>query len=278
MTAAAAAQRPPVLAPPTPAPPQAPALTAVARPARLRCPVRPTLLPSFWNWRHSAARSNGSRCGAPRGAPVGRRPGGPPGRTVGNADVGSVTSATCGRQSLFLRGWSGVDIHPFIHWRSHRRLRQLYPRFLRQDRPARLRHSAGFLDQRTLSQARGSRQELVQHHVYYPKYSPRVGGPDRRPPTPIWLAIHRGGYVVRYGPRSALGAAMVESLLDGASHGPAGRWVLLCPTRQPASCFSGTTVMGLPAGTAGLKRHISITMEFASRTISPVPDISRYVH
>ena len=37
--------------------------------------------------------------------------------------------------------------------------------------------------------------------------------------------------------------------------------------------------MGLPAGTAGLKRHISITMEFASRTISPVPDtgISRYV-
>ena len=34
--------------------------------------------------------------------------------------------------------------------------------------------------------------------------------------------------------------------------------------------------MGLPAGTAGLKRHISITMEFASRTISPVPDISRY--
>ena len=36
-------------------------------------------------------------------------------------------------------------------------------------------------------------------------------------------------------------------------------------------------VMGLPASTAGLKRHISITMESASRTISPVPDISRYV-
>ena len=34
--------------------------------------------------------------------------------------------------------------------------------------------------------------------------------------------------------------------------------------------------MGLPAGTAGLKRHRSIAMEFASRTISPVPDISRY--
>ena len=32
--------------------------------------------------------------------------------------------------------------------------------------------------------------------------------------------------------------------------------------------------MGLPAGTAALKRHISITMEFASRTISPVPDIT----
>ena len=35
-------------------------------------------------------------------------------------------------------------------------------------------------------------------------------------------------------------------------------------------------VMGLPAGTAGLKRHIRITMEFASWTILPVPDISRY--
>ena len=34
-------------------------------------------------------------------------------------------------------------------------------------------------------------------------------------------------YVVWYGPRSALGAAMVDSLLDAASHGPAGRWVLL---------------------------------------------------
>ena len=34
--------------------------------------------------------------------------------------------------------------------------------------------------------------------------------------------------------------------------------------------------MGLPAGTAGLKRHISITTEFASRTISSVPDFSRY--
>ena len=36
--------------------------------------------------------------------------------------------------------------------------------------------------------------------------------------------------------------------------------------------------MGFPAGTAGLKRHTSITMELAARTISPqaVPDISRY--
>ena len=38
-------------------------------------------------------------------------------------------------------------------------------------------------------------------------------------------------HVVRYGPRSALGAAMVDSRLDAASHGPARRWVLLCPTR-----------------------------------------------
>jgi hypothetical protein len=38
-------------------------------------------------------------------------------------------------------------------------------------------------------------------------------------------------HVVRYGPRSALGAAVVDSLLDAASHGRAGRWALLCPAR-----------------------------------------------
>lgn len=38
-------------------------------------------------------------------------------------------------------------------------------------------------------------------------------------------------HVVSYGPTSALGAAAVASLLDAASHGPAGRWVLLLPTR-----------------------------------------------
>ena len=137
------AQRPPVLAAPlaTPAPPPAPALTAVTRPARLRGPARPTSLPSFWNWRHSAARSNvnATRSAAfptrfptrTAGRPTPGWPRGPPGCTVGNADGGSVTGATCGRQSLFLRGWSSVDIHPIIHWRSYRRLRQLYPRFSR---------------------------------------------------------------------------------------------------------------------------------------------------
>ncbi len=35
-------------------------------------------------------------------------------------------------------------------------------------------------------------------------------------------------HVVRYGRASALGSAVVPSLLDAASHGPAGRWVLLC--------------------------------------------------
>ncbi len=34
-------------------------------------------------------------------------------------------------------------------------------------------------------------------------------------------------HVVRYGSTSALGSAVVPSLLDAASHGPAGRWVLL---------------------------------------------------
>ncbi len=34
-------------------------------------------------------------------------------------------------------------------------------------------------------------------------------------------------HVVRYGRASALGTAETPSLLDGASHGPDGRWVLL---------------------------------------------------
>jgi hypothetical protein len=34
-------------------------------------------------------------------------------------------------------------------------------------------------------------------------------------------------HVVRYGRTSALGSGVVPSLLDAASHGPAGRWVLL---------------------------------------------------
>ena len=34
-------------------------------------------------------------------------------------------------------------------------------------------------------------------------------------------------HVVRYGRGSALGSAVVPSLLDAASHGPGGRWVLL---------------------------------------------------
>ena len=53
---------------------------------------------------------------------------------------------------------------------------------------------------------------------------------------------------------------------NAASHGPTGRWVLLCPTRLPGPRFSGTTVMGLPAGTARLKRQVSIAMELSART------------
>ena len=34
-------------------------------------------------------------------------------------------------------------------------------------------------------------------------------------------------HVVRYGRASALGPVTASSLLDAASHGPAGRWVLL---------------------------------------------------
>ena len=38
-------------------------------------------------------------------------------------------------------------------------------------------------------------------------------------------------HVVGYGPTSAIGTAAVASLLDAASHGPAGRWVMLLTTR-----------------------------------------------
>jgi hypothetical protein len=56
-------------------------------------------------------------------------------------------------------------------------------------------------------------------------------------------------HVVRYGRTSALGAGMVPSLLEAASHGPAGRWVLL---RRAVRWLpiSGSTVMGLPADKA----------------------------
>ena len=37
-------------------------------------------------------------------------------------------------------------------------------------------------------------------------------------------------HVIRYGRGSALGPAVVASLLDAASHGPAGRWILLLST------------------------------------------------
>jgi hypothetical protein len=39
-------------------------------------------------------------------------------------------------------------------------------------------------------------------------------------------------HVVRYGAQSALGAAVVDSLLDADSHGPGGQWVLLGRVRS----------------------------------------------
>lgn len=38
-------------------------------------------------------------------------------------------------------------------------------------------------------------------------------------------------HLVKYGKTSAIGPAVVASLLDAASHGPSGRWVLLLPNR-----------------------------------------------
>ena len=58
-------------------------------------------------------------------------------------------------------------------------------------------------------------------------------------PTTGWVRgrVHavsrsRKGYshVVTYSTKSAIGPAAVPSLLDAASHGPAGRWILLLPT------------------------------------------------
>ncbi len=45
--------------------------------------------------------------------------------------------------------------------------------------------------------------------------------------------------VVQYGSTSSLWSAVVPSLLDAASHGPTGRWVLLLRAlRYPESGFS----------------------------------------
>ena len=79
-------------------------------------------------------------------------------------------------------------------------------------------------------------------------------------------------HAVRYGRRSALGAATVDLRLGAASQGP-GSYLADAPLVWPRC--SGTTVMGLPAR---LKRQISITMESPARTISPMPAICRYAH
>ena len=63
-------------------------------------------------------------------------------------------------------------------------------------------------------------------------------------------------HVVAYGPQSALGSLEVVSLLDAASHGPNGRWVMLL--RQSPSVsgfhFSGTAVLGHRPGGPGPAR------------------------
>ena len=63
----------------------------------------------------------------------------------------------------------------------------------------------------------------------------RDGPGPRRPIGAILLADRRlaarHAHLVRYDRRSALGAFVTDSLLDAASHGPGGRWALLCPVR-----------------------------------------------
>ena len=57
-------------------------------------------------------------------------------------------------------------------------------------------------------------------------------------------------HVVRYGPRSALGAAVVDSLLDAASHGPAGA-ALPGPPRPAAAATPGVALAGRPSWASG---------------------------
>ena len=74
-------------------------------------------------------------------------------------------------------------------------------------------------------------------------------------------------HLVRYGPRSALGAAAADSLLDAASHGSVGQWTLLCLPRKsgPALQVASSLADGLRAWAvrAGQWRqktfHIGIT-------------------
>jgi len=51
----------------------------------------------------------------------------------------------------------------------------------------------------------------------------------------VCRVCRRAGFshVVGYTSSSPLGAAAVDTLLDAASHGPAGRWHLLVPAGQP---------------------------------------------
>ena len=73
----------------------------------------------------------------------------------------------------------------------------------------------------------------------------------------------RFSQVVRYGPRTALGAAMVDSPPRMGRLAAGSCFARRASRAARRFQVSGTTVMGLPAGTAGLKRHLRITMEFA---------------
>ena len=56
-------------------------------------------------------------------------------------------------------------------------------------------------------------------------------------------------HVVRYGRTSALGSAETPLLLEGASHGPAGRWVLLQRVRYPGFPLAGRPLWAFRLGT-----------------------------
>ena len=83
--------------------------------------------------------------------------------------------------------------------------------------------------------ARGPGPGLVGRPVLFYCHGPTDGWPGVRGTVMRRSRAAGHSHVVRYDRRSVLGAVAADSLLrvDAASHGPGGRWALLCSAASP---------------------------------------------